>query len=176
LRLPPLSLVLGGAASGKSAFAEGLMDDLARDKIYVATARALDAEMQARIAQHQAVRDGKGWHLVEVPLDLAGALAVRGTGQVALVDCATLWLSNLMMAGQDWQVAMDALLARLDRAGAPVVIVSNEVGQGIVPDTPLGRQFRNAHGAMNQCLATQADMVVQVIAGLPHLLKGDRLW
>ena len=170
--LKALSLVLGGAASGKSLFAENLMKGCRRRPIYVATAQAGDHEMAAKIAAHRASR-GPGWRTVEAPLDLKPVLGGVAAGDAVLIDCATLWLSNLMLAGADPQAAGSDLLAALARCPAPVVVVSNEVGAGIVPDTVLGRRFRQAQGRLNQRLAAQADLVVQVVAGLPLVLKGN---
>jgi len=163
--------VLGGAASGKSAFAEKLCLQKGLRPVYIATAQAFDDEMRQKIADHKAAR-GAGWATIEAPLDLAGALTHATPDQAVLVDCATLWLSNQLLAGADLVAETDALIRALSACPAKVVIVSNEVGQGIVPDNSLGRTFRNAQGRLNQRLATEADLVVQVIAGLPQVLKG----
>ena len=165
-------LVLGGASSGKSAFAERLVSGLERPRAYIATAEAWDDEMRDRIARHREQR-GPGWRTVEAPRDLAGALGRVPAGEAVLVDCATLWLSNRMLADDDLEAAEAELLAGLAACPAPVVVVSNEVGFGIVPDTPLGRRFREAQGRLNQSLAAQADLVVLVAAGLPLALKGS---
>lgn len=165
-------LVLGGASSGKSAFAERLVSGLGRPRAYIATAEAWDDEMRDRIARHREQR-GLGWRTVEAPRDLAGALGRVPAGEAVLVDCATLWLSNRMLADDDLEAAEAELLAGLAACPAPVVMVSNEVGFGIVPDTPLGRRFREAQGRLNQSLAAQADLVVLVAAGLPLALKGS---
>jgi adenosylcobinamide kinase/adenosylcobinamide-phosphate guanylyltransferase len=169
--LKKLSLVLGGAASGKSAFAEGLVGASGRRRVYIATAQALDAEMAAKIAAHRAAR-GPDWRTIEAPLDPAAALATVAADEVALIDCATLWLSNLMLGGDDVTAAEARLVQALAHCPAPVVVVSNEVGQGLVPETALGRAFRNAQGGLNRRLAARADLVVAVIAGLPLVLKG----
>lgn len=166
------ALVLGGAASGKSAFAEGLVTGWERPRAYLATAQPWDAEMEAKIARHRDAR-GPGWRTVEAPLDLASALAAVDPGEAVLIDCATLWLSNQMLAEADLAAAEARLLAALDACAAPVAVVSNEVGQGIVPDTLLGQRFRDAQGALNQRLAARADLVVLVVAGLPLVLKGS---
>jgi adenosylcobinamide kinase/adenosylcobinamide-phosphate guanylyltransferase len=167
-----LTLVLGGARSGKSRYAESLVTGLPPPWIYVATAEPLDDEMMARIAEHRA-RRGSDWRSIEAPRDLAGALAEIPAGVVVLVDCLTLWLSNLMLAGAD----IDAQTGRLDdvlaRAAMPVVLVSNEVGSGIVPDNALARRFRDAQGRLNQRVAARADRVVLMVAGLPLVLKGN---
>jgi adenosylcobinamide kinase / adenosylcobinamide-phosphate guanylyltransferase len=166
---PKLSLVLGGARSGKSRLAEELAAASGQPRTYIATAQAWDDEMRARIAQHVTDR-GRGWKTIEAPLDLAGAItAARG---VILVDCATLWLTNQMLAEADLAQLTAALLKTLSTSEHPVIIVSNEVGWGIVPDNALARRFRDAQGILNQRLAAQADLVVTVIAGLPMVLKG----
>lgn len=171
--LPPLTVVIGGAASGKSAFAETLVIATGRPRHYVATAQAWDDEMAAKVAAHRAAR-GDGWRTVEEPRDIARALSGITAGDAVLIDCATLWLSNVMLADDapDIDTAVTALLAALAACPAPGVIVTNETGQGIVPETALGRRFRNAQGRLNQRLAAQADLVVTIIAGLPLVLKG----
>lgn len=168
---PHLTLVLGGAASGKSAFAEGLVGEHGGRRVYLATAEAQDAEMGAKIRAHREAR-GAGWHTIETPLNAAEALANQTAKDIVLLDCATLWLSNQMLAGADVAKAQTALLVALAACPAPVVVVSNEVGQGIVPEHALSRQFRGAQGRLNQRLAGQADLVVLVTAGLPQVLKG----
>jgi adenosylcobinamide kinase / adenosylcobinamide-phosphate guanylyltransferase len=167
--LAALTLVIGGARSGKSRFAEGVVGTGPRR--YIATAQAWDDEMRARIAQHRADR-GDGWITVEAPLDLAGALGQATADEVVLVDCATLWLSNQLLADQDLDAACASLLSALATCPAPVVIVSNEVGLSIVPENALARRFRDAQGRLNQQLAAQAGLVVMVVAGLPMVLKG----
>lgn len=169
--MPPLTLVLGGAASGKSGFAESLCFQSDKPRIYIATAQAFDDEMRLKISEHR-VKRGADWLTVEAPLNVAGALAARTSGEIVLLDCATLWLSNVLLDGQDTNVAGDAVLAALVSCPAQVIVVSNEVGHGIVPDNTLARQFRNAQGRLNQKLAAQSGVVVQVIAGLPQVLKG----
>jgi adenosyl cobinamide kinase/adenosyl cobinamide phosphate guanylyltransferase len=169
-----ITLVLGGARSGKSRYAESLIAALPPPWLppwtYLATAEASDTEMAARIATHRA-RRGPQWQTIEAPRDLAAALKSRETMPM-LVDCLTLWLSNLMLADTD----IDAEIARLEAAladtGAPVVLVANEVGSGIVPDNPLGRRFRDLQGVLNQRIASRADRVVLVVAGLPLAIKG----
>lgn len=169
--LPELTLILGGASSGKSACAENLCVQSGLERVYIATAQAFDDEMTAKIAAHRAAR-GPDWTTVEAPLDPMKALDAVRPGQVVLLDCATLWLSNCLLAGRDAQRAGDDLLAALDRCTARVVIVTNEVGQGVVPDTKLGRLFRGAQGALNQRLAARADSVIAVLAGIPVTIKG----
>ena len=165
-----LTLVLGGARSGKSRYAESLIAALPPPWVYVATAQAGDAEMAERIAAHR-VRRGPQWHTLEVPRDLAAALKSCQTGPV-LIDCLTLWLSNLMLAGADIDAATAELDDALAAAKAPVVLVANEVGSGIVPDHPLGRRFRDLQGLLNQRIAARAERVVLVVAGLPLAVKG----
>jgi adenosylcobinamide kinase/adenosylcobinamide-phosphate guanylyltransferase len=169
--LPALTLVIGGARSGKSAFAEGLATASTRPRRYIATAEAWDDEMRDRIARHRQDR-GAGWLTIEAPLDLAAALAEARADEVVLVDCATLWLTNHLLADHDLDDLTTALVAALSTCAASVVIVSNEVGFGIVPDNALARRFRDAQGRLNQRLAAEAGLVVTVIAGLPLVLKG----
>jgi adenosylcobinamide kinase / adenosylcobinamide-phosphate guanylyltransferase len=170
--LPPVTLVLGGARSGKSRHAEILIEGAAAEGIsggiYCATATAGDAEMAARIADHRA-RRGRFWRTVEAPLDLAAVIAAAD--RPLLIDCLTLWLSNVMLAGRPVAAEAEALCAALRRGPVPVVLVANEVGLGLVPETPLGRSFRDAAGRLNQQVAALADRVVFVAAGLPLVLK-----
>jgi adenosylcobinamide kinase/adenosylcobinamide-phosphate guanylyltransferase len=161
--------VLGGARSGKSRYAEHLITRLAPPWIYIATAQAFDDEMRSRIAEHQARRHA-GWNTIEAPVDLAGAIA-RAAGRPVLIDCLTLWLTNLMLGGHDIAAATAALEAALDSRTEPTVMVSNEVGLGIVPETPLGRAFRDEAGRLNQQIAARADRVLFMVAGLPMTLK-----
>jgi len=163
-----LTLILGGARSGKSRRAETLVTALPPPWTYIATAEAFDSEMTTRIAEHRA-RRAPGWETLDAPRDLPAALA-RARAPV-LVDCLTLWLSNLMLAEADLTEAGDALEAALRAHAGPVVLVSNEVGGGIVPGTPLGRRFRDAQGVLNQRIAALADHVELVVAGLPLRLK-----
>jgi adenosylcobinamide kinase/adenosylcobinamide-phosphate guanylyltransferase len=170
--LPAVTLVLGGARSGKSRYAETLVADAVAAGTYIATAEAGDAEMAARIAAHRAQR-GAFWRTVEEPLDLAGAIRRHAEpARPILVDCLTLWLSNLMGAGRVVAHESETLRAGLREAVGPVVLVANEVGLGLVPETPLGREFRDAAGRLNQDVAALADRVVFVAAGLPLVLKG----
>lgn len=163
-----LTLVLGGARSGKSRFAEGL-GQRAAHKTYIATAEAMDAEMRERIARHRTSRGG-GWATLEAPLDLVGALGEAGHGFV-LVDCLTVWLGNLMHHGRDIKAEVDGFCAALADVGHEVVLVSNEVGLSIVPENAMARQFRDEQGLMNQRIAGLADEVYLVAAGLPLALK-----
>ena len=163
-------LITGGARSGKSAIAETRALGLAPRAIYIATAQARDHEMTARIAAHQA-RRGPGWTTHAEPLDLSGALAATDRQGPRLVDCQTLWLTNLILGGHDWQSAGRALVAALPLQIDPVVIVTNEVGAGIVPDNALAREFRDAAGVLNQWVAAAADEVILAVAGLPLKVK-----
>jgi adenosylcobinamide kinase/adenosylcobinamide-phosphate guanylyltransferase len=165
------TLVLGGARSGKSAFAEQLIGDSGLARIYLATATAGDDEMRSRIAHHR-VQRGDGWTTVEEPLALVDALTREATlGRAVLVDCLTLWLSNLMLAERDFEMEARRLARFLGAAKHPVVLVSNEVGLGLVPETPLGRSFRDAQGRLNQVVAATVPNVVFIAAGLPLWLK-----
>ena len=174
--MPPVTLVLGGARSGKSTHAErlvagSLFGAAPRPAVYIATAQAGDVEMATRIMAHRARRGGN-WTTIEEPLKLGEVLLAAGNhGQPVLVDCLTLWLSNLLLVGDDLDEAADELVLSLDGYGSPVVFVSNEVGLGIVPDTPLGRSFRDAQGRLNMRMAERADRVILMAAGLPMLLK-----
>jgi adenosylcobinamide kinase/adenosylcobinamide-phosphate guanylyltransferase len=173
-RVAKLTLVLGGARSGKSRYAENLIAALPPPWqppwAYVATAEALDTEMTERIGAHRA-RRGAQWRTIEAPRDLPAALASCERVPI-LVDCLTLWLSNLMLADAD----IESETARLDQAlsatDSPVVLVANEVGYGIVPDHPFGRRFRDLQGVLNQRMAARADRVILMVAGLPLALKG----
>lgn len=163
-------LVTGGARSGKSRRAEVLARSFAGQPVYIATAEALDAEMETRIAGHRA-RRGRDWIEREVPLDLVDALTATDGGGARLVDCLTLWMSNLMHAERDWSREVARLADALPRQHSPLVMVTNEVGLGIVPDNALARAFRDAAGVMNQTIAAAADTVEFVVAGLPMKLK-----
>jgi len=168
--LPPLTLIIGGARSGKSRHAERLVE-AAGGGIYLATAEPGDEEMRQRIRAHRA-RRGSAWETIEEPRDLAGALLGAGAaGRPVLVDCLTLWLSNLLMAECDVAAECQALLTALPRIAAPVLLVANEVGLGIVPDNDLARRFRDAAGRLNQDIAALADRVLFIAAGLPLVLK-----
>jgi adenosyl cobinamide kinase/adenosyl cobinamide phosphate guanylyltransferase len=163
-----ITLVLGGARSGKSRHAESLMAALPPPWTYVATAQPGDAEMAERIAAHQA-RRGPAWQTVEVPHDLAAVLDAAA-GPV-LVDCLTLWLSNRMLASADMEAEFDRLETALTRRAGATVLVSNEVGSGIVPDNVLARRFRDLQGHLNQRLAAYAGRVVLMVAGLAVTVK-----
>jgi adenosylcobinamide kinase / adenosylcobinamide-phosphate guanylyltransferase len=165
-----ITLILGGARSGKSRFAEKLIAALPPPWIYLATAEAGDAEMAERIARHRA-RRGADWCTIEAPHNLERVLT-DCRGEPVLVDCLTLWLSNLMLADTTIEDEMTRVEKALLRATAPKMVVSNEVGSGIVPEHPLGRHFRDMQGILNQRIAALADRVVLVVAGLPLALKG----
>ena len=163
-------LITGGARSGKSVRAEARARSFAGKPVYIATAEALDGEMRERITRHRARRANE-WKEYETPLELVAALAATDGGGARLVDCLTLWLSNLMHAGRDWEGETARLTNTLGAQRSPVVLVTNEVGLGIVPDNALARQFRDAAGLMNQTIARAADEVELVVAGLPMRVK-----
>ena len=173
--LPRLTLVLGGARSGKSRYAESLAG-CCREAVYLATAESRDAEMAERIGRHRARRAEQrtpAWETVEEPLDLAGRLlALARPERPILVDCLTLWLTNVMLAGRDAAAAWRELAAALPRLAGPAILVANEVGLGIVPENALARAFRDEAGELNQAVAALADRVVFVAAGLPLVMKG----
>jgi len=169
--LPPVTLVLGGARSGKSGYAEAITVAHPRGCVYVATAGIGDAEMAERVRRHRARREAH-WRTVEAPLEIGAAIvAETEQGAAVLVDCLTLWLSNLMAANRDPARETEDLIRALGQAGGPVVFVANEVGLGIVPDNALARAFRDHAGRMNQRIAEIANSVVFVAAGLPLRLK-----
>lgn len=167
-----VTFVLGGARSGKSRYAESLVTALPQPWVYIATAEARDDEMAARIAAHKAHREA-GWQTIEAPHELPEALNAAPQGAAVLVDCLTLWLSNLMHG----KFKIDTMTVRLEEALAArvgtTVVVSNEVGLGIVPDNALARDFRDAQGVLNQRLAAHAGRVILMVAGLPLYVKGS---
>ena len=170
-----VALVLGGARSGKSRYGLHLAAALPPPRLFVATGEARDAEMAARIEEHQRER-GPGWDTVDAPLALTEALtAAQGRYGVILVDCLTLWLSNLMLTGTptaaDLEEACRRLVEALGETATPTILVSNEVGLGIVPENPLAREFRDRLGWLHQRLAQAADLVVLMVAGLPLMVK-----
>jgi adenosylcobinamide kinase/adenosylcobinamide-phosphate guanylyltransferase len=169
--LPKLTFVLGGAASGKSIWAEKLLLSSRLEPVYIATSRSFDPEMDSRIRLHKSRRSDR-WTNFEADLDLAPVLGCLNSRQGVLIDCATMWLSNQMLDSLDIDAAQDKLLADLAVCAAPLIIVSNEVGHGIVPDNALARQFREAQGRLNIALAKKSDMAVLIVAGLPQFLKG----
>ena len=166
-----VTLVLGGASSGKSDIAEKicLYSDLSR--FYLASAQVFDEEMRTKVEQHRTARGGD-WCTIEEPLAADTVISARQNGEILLFDCASLWLTNHLLAEHDIAQETEALLGALARCAAPVVIVSNEVGQGIIPENALARRFRIEQGVLNRRLAEAADRVVGVMAGLPFALKG----
>ncbi|MDI7863589.1 bifunctional adenosylcobinamide kinase/adenosylcobinamide-phosphate guanylyltransferase [Rhizobiaceae bacterium n13] len=169
---PGTVLVLGGARSGKSRFAEGLVVESGLDRHYVATGLAFDDEMRERIARHRTDR-GDRWTTHEEPLDLVGTLSrIDAPDRAILVDCLTLWVTNLMMEGRDLAAEFEALTALLPNVSAGLVLVSNEVGLGIVPENRMAREFRDHAGRLHQLVAASAADVYFVAAGLPLKMKG----
>lgn len=168
---PTLTMVIGGATSGKSSFAEQFVIGQGGPRSYIATAQAFDPEMEAKIASHKFARADDGWHTVEAPVDIAKALDNITNGPV-LIDCATMWLSNLLLAEHDIDSATSDLLATVKDHPNPITVVTNEVGHGVVPDNALSRKFTSVQGRFNSALAAQADCVFLVTAGLPLALKG----
>jgi adenosylcobinamide kinase/adenosylcobinamide-phosphate guanylyltransferase len=167
--------VIGGAASGKSAFAEKLVRQSGLAKTYVATAEPHDDDLRDKIALHRDYRAGHGWRTVEAPYETAFALAQIEAGEVALVDCITLWLWNQMRAGGVWPDELGLLCDVLAQLPAPTVLVTNEVGLAGAPEDPMAREFRSALGRVNQRLAALSDLVVQVTVGIPQVIKGHHL-
>jgi len=165
-----ITLVLGGARSGKSRYAEWLITTYPQPWIYVATAEARDEEMAERIAAHKA-RRAAGWQTVEAPHELSGALRTAPADAAVLIDCLTLWLSNLMESESDIEGQTAELQEALAERPGPTVIVSNEVGLGIVPDNALARRFRDLQGSLNQQLASQAERVIMMVAGIAVAVK-----
>ena len=168
----PLTLVLGGARSGKTAYALRTAEAAAggRTPVFIATAQAWDDEMAARIARHRDER-GDRWRTLDAPLELVDALATLQHDDVAVVDCLTLWLTNVMLAEHDVAAAREALVAAAGACRARLFLVSNEVGLGIVPENALARRFRDEAGWLHQALAAEADEVILTAAGLPLRLK-----
>ena len=163
-------LITGGARSGKSSFAEQRVKEFGAPLVYIATAEAFDSEMKDRIALHQA-RRGTDWHTVHVPLNLPQALREADGMGPCLVDCLTIWLNNLMFAKQETATAADQLVAAIVARSDPVVLVTNEVGSGIVPENALARRFRDEAGRMNQIIAAAVDEVYVSISGIPVRIK-----
>ena len=168
----PVTLVLGGARSGKSRYAESLVAGAPPPWIYIATAEAFDDEISQRIAEHKARRDRR-WQTVEAPRNIVDALVDVPPSASILVDCVTLWLSNLLLAEVDIEQEMKRLDAALAQSRRATVLVANEVGCGIVPDNALARRFLDLQGRLNQQLAVRADRVVLMVAGLPLFVKGQ---
>ena len=165
-----LTLVLGGARSGKSRYAESLIARLPQPWIYIATAEARDDEMAARITEHQARREA-GWQTIEAPHEVPEALREAPADAAVLVDCLTLWLTNVMLGSLDVEKMTAKLEDALRARGGETVLVSNEVGLGIVPENELGRRFRDAQGLLNQRMAALSERVVLMVAGLPINVK-----
>jgi len=174
--LPPLSIALGGARSGKSTMAERWVENEAKRRgvkaTYVASGQAWDDEMKERVALHKD-RRGEIWQTFEEPLHVAELLPTLPAGQPILFDCLTMWLTNHLLAERDLDAEIAALVVALQKAPAPVVCVSNETGLGVVPDNALSRKFRDAQGTVNQKVAAVADRAVFVAAGLPLVLKSE---
>jgi len=167
---PLLTLVIGGARSGKSRHAQSLARATPAPWVMIVTAEALDDEMRERIAMHKAAR-GEGWITMEAPIDLADSVSEAPAHAAMVIDCLTLWLSNLMLGDHDPDLAVTGLEAALRARTAPTIVVSNEVGLGIVPETPLGRDFRDRAGSLNQRIAARAQQVIFMLAGLPMTVK-----
>lgn len=165
------TFVLGGTRSGKSAWAEGLVERSTGQKVYLATGQGLDSEMRQRIDQHRA-RRGDSWQTIEEPLEIVPHLQQLDATTIVLIDCVTLWISNLMAARLDVAGHVEQLCQLVDEERLELVIVSNEVGLGIVPDNALARAFRDEAGSANQMIAGACEKVVLVTAGLPMVLKG----
>ncbi|MEM7317621.1 MAG: bifunctional adenosylcobinamide kinase/adenosylcobinamide-phosphate guanylyltransferase [Pseudomonadota bacterium] len=170
---PKYTLILGGAASGKSVFAEQVVERSGKPRIYLATSQLFenDDEMRNKIHAHVA-RRGRDWTTIEAPFEAAAALETLQSDEVCLLDCATMWLTNHLLAENDLTAKQDQLLDAIANCRANLVLVSNEVGHGIVPGDALSRRFREAQGRLNIALAARAELVVLVVAGLPQVLKG----
>lgn len=171
-QFPKSSLFLGGARSGKSELAEKLVKTSGFTMIYLATAEVFEGEMEARVDSHKK-RRGSDWLLIEEILAIADIIKALKPDEIVLVDCLTLWLSNLLHVGQSPDTAQSELIQALGDSAGHVVFVSNEVGMGIVPDNQISRAFRDAQGALNQAIAQAVDLVVFSAAGLPLVLKGQ---
>jgi adenosylcobinamide kinase/adenosylcobinamide-phosphate guanylyltransferase len=166
------TFILGGARSGKSGFAEQLITESGLEPVYVATGRSLDEEMAERIRHHRA-RRGAGWQTIEEPVALVDVLQTQAReGRALLIDCLSLWVTNLMMDNRDVDDEASRLAESLSGTGGAVVLVSNEVGLGIVPDNAMARQFRDHAGRLHQLVAAQAKDVYMMAAGLPRKMKG----
>jgi adenosylcobinamide kinase / adenosylcobinamide-phosphate guanylyltransferase len=167
-----VTLILGGARSGKSRHGEVMALSSGLEPVYIATAEAWDDEMRARIAVHRDRRVGQGWLDVEAPLDLVDAITEKAAeDRVLLIDCLTLWLANLMAAERDIDAVSSALLGALAAAPGQVILISNEVGFGIVPENAMARRFRDLAGRLHQDIARDADRVLLMVAGLPVVVK-----
>ena len=169
-----VTLILGGAASGKSKFTEAFCANTGKEKVYWATSQIFDDEMRAKLARHVTQR-GPHWTTIEEPFSAELALSGLRQDQICLMDCATMWLTNHLLADHDLAASEVDLFAAMASCGADLVIVSNETGMGIVPENALARRFREAQGRLNIALAQRADRVILVAAGLPLVMKGDAL-
>ena len=167
-----ITLILGGTSSGKSAWAERYVLEQGQKVGYIATAQALDAEMKEKIAQHRG-RRGDEWTTREEPLNIISCFDAFPAEKPILLDCATLWLSNLVLAEKNVAAESSAFIDYLHNYTGKLVIVSNETGLSVVPHTRIGRDFQKAQGQLNQQLAALADRVVLIVSGLPLLLKGQ---
>ena len=165
-------LVTGGARSGKSSFAEKRTKQLGSSLMYIATSEIIDSEMEKRVAEHQA-RRGSEWQTLHAPLKLAEALSETDGKGPCLVDCLTIWLNNLIFHNEDTIVATKELIKVLEQRSDPVVLVTNEVGSGIVPENALARRFRDEAGRMNQIISQVADEVYVSISGIPLQIKSN---
>ena len=166
------TLVLGGARSGKSRYALELGEGLSSDRVFIATAQGFDGEMRERISRHRADRD-VSWQTVEEAVEVWDVIAREcREDRVVLLDCLTLWLNNVMLEGRDVESDLERLVACLEGVTGELILVSNEIGLGLVPDTELGREFRDLHGRMNQRVAAVCDRVLFMVAGLPVVVKG----
>lgn len=165
-------LILGGARSGKSRYALELGESLGEDRVFVATAQGFDEGMRERIDRHRADRDSS-WRTVEEAVEVWDVIGSEcGEGRVVVLDCLTLWLNNLMLEERDVEADIERLVESLEGVDGDVILVSNEIGLGLVPDTDLGREFRDLHGRMNQRVAAVCDRVLFMVAGLPVGVKG----
>ncbi|MBA4047621.1 MAG: bifunctional adenosylcobinamide kinase/adenosylcobinamide-phosphate guanylyltransferase [Sphingomonas sp.] len=166
-----MTFILGGARSGKSRHAQIMAEAMAGQLIYIATAQPFDDEMADRIARHRRDRDDR-WQTIDAPIELAAAVRTQGVSDnIVLVDCLTLWMSNIMLSGADVDAAIDELVEALRALPVPGIIVSNEVGLGIVPDNAMARQFRDHTGRLHQRIAEIADRVEWMVAGLSLRMK-----
>ncbi|MCL4134181.1 UNVERIFIED_CONTAM: hypothetical protein GTU68_034004, partial [Idotea baltica] len=166
------SLIIGGTASGKSHFGETLARHSGQPRIYIATAQAFDDEMRAKIAKHRADR-GPDWITIEAPLDMPKHVINAPKGQTVFVDCLTLWLSNHLLAENPVDHLVNEFLDACENTDANVIVITNEVGQSVVPENALARRFQNAQGQINQSIAARADLVVHVLAGIPMAISGN---
>ena len=166
------TLILGGARSGKSRYALELGESLSKDRVFIATAQGFDEGMRERIARHRSDR-GSSWRTVEELVEVWGVIESEcREGRVVVLDCLTLWLNNLMLFERDVESDIERLVSCLESMKGDVILVSNEIGLGLVPDTELGREFRDLHGRMNQRVAAVCDRVLFMVAGLPVVVKG----